>query len=119
MIRTTLVAATIALLASPAWAGELSGEQAFVACQGCHSLDAEAGHAVGPNLAGLNGRKAGSADEFAYSPALKASGIEWGEATLTGWILSAEGMVPGTWMLYHNHLEANEVESLVAYILRH
>ena len=98
-------------------ASELSGEQLFLACAGCHSIEQDSAHGVGPNLHGLAGRKAASAEGFAYSPALKEADITWNAGTLTAWIVRTEAMVPGTWMLYHNHLEAEEVNRLVQYLL--
>jgi cytochrome c len=95
----------------------LTGADLFIACEGCHALAPGDPHGVGPNLHGIDGRAAGSAAGFAYSPALAAADITWNRGTLTGWILSAETMVPGTWMLYHNHLEDDEVERLVEYLL--
>lgn len=108
-------------LAAPVLADDpeagLSGEQAFLACAGCHSLEAGAPHGVGPNLHGLAGRSTGSAEGFAYSPALQAANLTWDAGTLTAWIVQTERLVPGTWMLYHNHLEAEEVARLVDYLL--
>jgi cytochrome c len=95
----------------------LTGEQAFLACAGCHGLEAGAPHGVGPNLHGLAGRRAGSAEGFVYSPALQAAELTWDAGTLTAWIVQTERLVPGTWMLYHNHLEAEEVARLVEYLM--
>ena len=108
---------TTLVLVSPIRAGELSGEDLFIACAGCHTLEKGAAHGVGPNLHGLAGRTAASAEGFAYSPALQPGNITWNEGTLTAWVMQTEGMVPGTWMLYHNHLKPDEVERLVRYIL--
>ncbi|MFK7828779.1 MAG: cytochrome c family protein [Congregibacter sp.] len=94
----------------------LSGEQAFAACAGCHSLVAGAAHKVGPNLFGVSGRTAASADGFNYSPALRESGLIWTRENLFAWIASSEALVPGSWMLYHNVLRPEEVLSLIDYL---
>jgi cytochrome c len=94
----------------------LSGEQAFAACSACHSLSPGAAHKVGPSLAGVFGRRAATAPDYAYSPALKASGLVWTRENLFVWIAGSEAMVPGSWMLYHNQLRADEVMALIDYM---
>ena len=96
---------------------QLIGSELYLACEGCHTLAAGEPHLVGPNLFGLDGTEAASREGYDYSPALADSGITWNKATLAGWILATEGMAPGTWMLYHNHLEAEEVNRLVTWLL--
>ena len=95
----------------------LDGATLFMTCAGCHSLAPGAAHGVGPNLYALDGRRAGHAEGFAYSPALANSAITWNRDSLRAWIMTSETMVPGTWMLYHNPLSADEVTRLVAYIM--
>ena len=98
-------------------AATLGGEELFViACQGCHNISPGAAHRVGPNLHGIVGKAAASAEGFQYSAALAQSGLSWTRANLGAWIVAAETVVPGTWMLYHNILEANEIAALVDYI---
>ena len=46
------------------------------------------------------GRKAGSVPAYAYSAALKASGIVWNESTLDRWLADPQAMVPGTKMTF-------------------
>ncbi len=94
----------------------LSGEQAFAACAACHSLSPGAAHKVGPNLAGVFGRKAAGAPDYAYSPALKASGLVWTRENLFVWIAGSEALVPGSWMLYHNQLRSDEIMALIDYL---
>ena len=100
-----------------ATASPLPAERLFVACSGCHAIAADAPHGVGPNLHGLGGRRAVTADGFVYSPALQAADLSWDNGTLTAWILATEDLVPGTWMLYYNVLEPDEVERLVDWLL--
>ncbi|MGH6780656.1 MAG: c-type cytochrome [Sphingomonadaceae bacterium] len=64
-------------------------------CGACHSLDA---NRIGPAHRGVFGRRAGAAPGFAYSPALRASGIVWNAATLDRWLTNPTAMVPGTRM---------------------
>src|SRR5712675_1779837 len=57
-----------ALTASAALAADVDhGKQVFQACAACHSDKPDA---LGPNLAGVIGRKAGSRDDFRYSNAM-------------------------------------------------
>ncbi|RJF92956.1 c-type cytochrome [Sphingomonas cavernae] len=67
-------------------------------CQNCHSLKPGAPAPLGPNLAGVVGRRAGSTD-FRYSPALKSSGLVWNPANLDRYLASPTKAVPGTRMV--------------------
>ena len=95
----------------------LTGEQLYTACSGCHSISVDGAHRVGPNLYGINQQPAASRQGVAYSDALTATKIVWDRPALIGWVLSAEAMVPNTWMLYHNHLSPIEAERLVDHII--
>lgn len=67
-------------------------------CASCHAVAPGQRPILGPSLAGVAGRKAGSS-EFNYSPALKASNIVWTEATLNRYLAGPGQMVPGTRMV--------------------
>jgi cytochrome c len=54
---------------------------------------------MGPPLAGVVGRKAGTVAGFNYSSALKASGITWTADKLDAFVKAPSKTVPGTKML--------------------
>ena len=64
----------------------VKGETTFKQCQVCHALD----HAVvGPALAGVIGRKAGTTEGYDYSPLAKAAGdagLVWSESDLVDYL---------------------------------
>lgn len=78
--------------------GGPNGEMLFrQRCSMCHSAVASRHVPLGPNLAGVVGRKAGSTN-FAYSPQLKQSGLTWNRANLDRYLTAPARMVPGTKM---------------------
>lgn len=92
------------------------GEQLFnQRCQACHSVKEESGR-VGPHLAKLIGRKAGSLEGYAYSPAMRRSGLPW-TAQYLDYFLSAPGdYVPGTTMATPPVADRQERADIIAYL---
>ena len=67
-------------------------------CSMCHAPTAAPG-ALGPVLKGVVGRKAGVGDpKFAYTAAMKKSGLIWNPATLQRLLTDPNKTVPGTSM---------------------
>jgi cytochrome c len=73
------------------------GKTLYQACAACHSIDE---NDLGPRHRGVVGRRAGSVDDYVYSPALKNSGLTWDEATLDRWLINPSALVPGTKMFF-------------------
>ncbi|MEZ5566638.1 MAG: c-type cytochrome [Gammaproteobacteria bacterium] len=74
------------------------GEMLFASrCAACHSLDA---NRVGPALAGVVGRRAGTAPDYAYSDAVRAASVSWSEAAIDAWLSNPENLIPGQKMGY-------------------
>lgn len=95
--------------------GAPSGDQLFrQRCAMCHSVDRARTTPLGPNLAGVVGRKAG-ATTFAYSPQLKASGLTLNAATLDRYLAAPTRVVPGTKMVIAVP-NAAERAALVSYL---
>ena len=96
----------------------LPGEALFLACAGCHGLDPGDTLFVGPHLAGIVGRETAELADYPYSAALAEASFTWGRSVLFSWIVAAENLLPGTHMLYHNHLEPDEVFRLIDFLER-
>jgi cytochrome c len=107
-----LVASTGATLAQDVEAGETS----FKKCMPCHDIGEDAKNKVGPELNGIDGRKAGTAANFSYSDANKNSGITWNEQTFKEYIKDPRAKVPGTKMIFPGIKNEKEVDNLWAYL---
>lgn len=111
-----LVAAALLLgvaAQAPAAPDPAHGEQVYLRCMACHAL---AFDRVGPRHCGLLGRKAGSVPGFAYSAAMKASGIVWNEPALDRFLAQPLKVVPGTAMTYDGVPDARDRADLIAYL---
>lgn len=93
-----------------------AGERSFRKCFPCHSIGPDAKNKVGPELNGLDGRKAGTAPGYSYSEANKKSGITWDKETFEKYIKNPMAMVPGTKMTFAGINREKEVDNLWAYL---
>ncbi len=110
------LAAVLIGAAAPSVAADASrGEQLFVECASCHTLE-KGVHNVGPSLAGLFQRKAGSFDDYRYSPAMKRSNITWTAEELDKFIADPQMIVPANRMPYAGMTNAADRADLIAYL---
>jgi cytochrome c len=94
-----LLVAAPAAAQTPVAGDPVAGQKQFGQCRVCHAVAANQPDGLGPNLVGSFGAKAATRrPKFKYSPALKASGIVWDEATLDAWITDPYKLVKGTSM---------------------
>jgi cytochrome c len=93
------------------------GERLSLACQACHTFAVDGPHLLGPNLHGVFGRRAGSAAEFQYSPALEAADIVWTPETLDAWLADPVGYLPGTTMAFTGYQSPLDRRDLVFYLV--
>jgi cytochrome c len=92
------------------------GAAVFRTCASCHQVGVNAHGGFGPQLNGLFGRRAGSTPDYAYSPAMKASGIVWNEQTLAAFLRDPDKVVPGTRMRLWGMRDEREVAALLAHL---
>jgi cytochrome c len=112
------IALFVAALLLPAAAAAAVGDPArgaaiYERCAACHAL---AYDRTGPRHCGLIGRRAGSVPGFAYSEAMKRSGIVWNARTLDRFLAAPLKAVPGTAMGYAGIADAGERRDLIAYL---
>jgi cytochrome c oxidase assembly protein Cox11 len=87
---------------------KLFGQQ----CTACHALDRVK---IGPPLAGVVGRRAGSVPGYPYSAGLKQAGFAWTEARLDRWLTNPQTMIAGAAMPM-SVPEAQARRDIIAYL---
>lgn len=115
-LATVLSAQALAADAAPTEAQLKRGKLLFTQCQACHQLKPGAPSMLGPNLAGLMGRKAATAPGFKYSPALKKANLTWDTTTLDKWLQRPSALVPGNTMAFAGLPKADDRASLIAWL---
>ena len=111
------VATALLLTTATASAQDLAaGEQSFKKCLPCHSVGDGATNKVGPQLNGLEGKKAGTTPDYSYSEANKNSGLVWSEAVFKEYIKNPMGQMPGTKMAFPGIKNETEIGNLWAYL---
>jgi cytochrome c len=92
------------------------GERVFKSqCGICHAV-AAGKNLVGPTMAGVVGRKAGTVAGFHYTDANKNSGLTWDAATLDRYLANPRATVPGTTMAYAGVKADQQRQDLIAYL---
>jgi len=93
------------------------GQLLYMVCKACHDVEAGLPHKVGPNLHGMFGRKAGTAEGFRYTDALAKSGIVWTPETMDAWLKQPGAQVPGNGMAFAGIANDADRASLVAWLM--
>lgn len=114
-ISFTMTAVAVTSISQRAFA-EKPRPTAFAQCASCHSTDAGK-NIYGPSLAGVTKRRAGTLPGYAYSPALKASKLQWDAKTLDRWLTSPKKTVPGTKMPFLGLQDAKARQEVITFLM--
>jgi cytochrome c len=103
--------------ASAAAAGDAAnGEKVYKKCKTCHALEAGK-NKIGPSLAGVIGRSAGTAEGFAkYSDAMKNSGVVWDDAALASFLAKPKEFIPKNKMTFAGLKKESDIADVIAYL---
>jgi cytochrome c len=107
----------IALMVAPAFAAgdAAKGEKVFAKCKACHTTEAGKNR-VGPSLAGVFGRTAGTVEGFKYSDAMKNSGVVWDDETVSKYLESPKGFIAGNKMAFPGLKNQQDRDDVIAYL---
>lgn len=98
--------------AAPPAGDPVRGQALYQVCMGCHGLDE---NDVGPRHRGVVGRPAGAVPGYAYSAALKGSGLVLTPANLDRWLTNPQALVPGAKMFF-SVASPQDRADLIAYL---
>lgn len=113
---------SITLIANSALAADAEfGQRLFDRCLPCHTVEQGAPHSLGPNLFGVIGRMAGSADGYVYSPAMSNSGVVWTAENMALFLKDLNGsspdsFIPGNRMIQLGNATDDEIAHMIAYM---
>jgi cytochrome c len=98
------------------------GEEIFkTTCAACHVAERDASRAdlatrIGPNLWGVIGRKAGIYKGYAYSYAMRTSGIIWTDQQLGRYIAAPQKTVPNVRMNFQGLKDPHDIQDVIAFL---
>jgi cytochrome c2 len=116
-----VLSAAIALASSSAFAdGDAKkGKKVFKKCKSCHSMEVDK-HKIGPSLAGIIGRKAGTANGFKKYKALKGADFSWDEENISEFVQNQKKFLKSkgqsTKIAMRVKIKAKDVNNLIAYL---
>lgn len=92
------------------------GETLYFQCRACHTVEQAGANKVGPNLWGMFGREAGQVEGFAYSDAVKNSGIVWTPESVDKWLEKPAEFLPGNMMVFIGVKDPQDRANMIAYL---
>lgn len=118
VVSALALAAAVTMPSAPARAdGDgAAGATVFKICLGCHSATPGTQGISAPSLFGVVGRKAGTAEGYDYSPALRASGVTWTAETLAVYLAGPVRFIPGARKTTYKPPSAEDRANVIAFL---
>ncbi|MCE2482657.1 MAG: cytochrome c family protein [Alphaproteobacteria bacterium] len=117
LAKLAAVFLVLAAAAPAAAEGEAArGKRVFNKCKACHLLEDTGKKKIGPHLAGIFGRKAGSIAGFRYSKAMNKADIVWDDKTIDAYIAAPRKFLKGNKMAFAGVRKAKDRADVIAYL---
>lgn len=121
-LRGACAVALFTAIAVPALAegDAVKGEKVFKKCAACHSVAADGGSRIGPNLHDVVGRTTGTLEGFKFSDVMIKAGQDghvWTPEELEHFVENPKKMLPGTKMAFVGLKKPDERADVVAYLV--
>ena len=95
------------------------GQEVFLVCRACHTIEEGAVHTIGPNLWGVLDRPVASAEGYdRYTPAMVALGGDWSPERLDRYLRQPMEEVKGTTMAFPGVPGPRDRADLIAWLNR-
>ena len=92
------------------------GERVARQCRTCHTFEEGESHRIGPNLWGVIGRVAGTAEGYRYSRAMSEAEFTWNEETLDPYLENPRRYLRGGKMAFPGLRDDQDRADVIAYI---
>ena len=92
------------------------GEKVFKKCKSCHSINADGGNKIGPNLWNVMFRPVGSIADYKYSKALASYGKEWNWEEMNSFLTKPSKWIKGNKMGFAGLKDERDRTSVILYL---
>lgn len=111
---SALTVAALTLSACGGGGSASASGNALARCSTCHAVKAGDPKRSGPSLVGIIGKKAGGEPGYAYSAAMKDSGIVWTPDQLDAFMAAPNSVIPGNRMGFAGEGDAANRKAIIA-----
>jgi cytochrome c len=117
-LKLMSIAALFVTATTTSWAADSAKGRAYFQsqCSICHGNTATSPPGVGPRLFGVVGRRSGSLPGYAYSPAMRQSGLTWSSDQIKRYLTNPQATVRGNKMPFPGVPSSSDAENVVAYL---